>query len=342
VLTVDEGAAQTQAIHARQRQARTLAGLLKRHAKQAILALHRNAQRLLRPLAVVNPYAEQLSFAAEHTRARRDHQKYLALIDAIALLHQHQRPLKRLAQPGGAEMAYIEVERADIEAAHTIAHEVLGRSTDELPPVTRKLLCALGRYVAGRAASEGVARGELRFTRRALREALGGWGDTQLRLHLDRLAELEYLSHERGGLGTHGGQLRYSLRWDGPLDGGGDAEGGGSDGSAPRLHLCGLVDPASLFSASDATTREVAGSVGQAAGLHEELAPHLRPVCGSDAGAVRGEESSAEPAVAGLGAEWTAQARKTHICQASECAGPVLSYPQGVGLMPASSLAAGV
>ena len=353
VLTVDEGAAQTQAIHARQRQARTLAGLLARQGKDSIVKLHRNAQRLLRPLAVVNPYAEQLSFAAEHTRARRDHQKYLALIDAIALLHQYQRPIKTLAQPGGGcdggELAYIEVTRADIEAAHAIAHEVLGRSTDELPPVTRKLLCALGAWVASRAASEGVARAEVRFTRRTLREALGGWGDTQLRLHLDRLVELEYLISERGGLGTHGGQVRYSLRWDGPLDG---RDSAGGMGTSQRPHLCGLVDPATLSSpcaalgtTSSATTREVAGLGGEVAGLHEEHAGQLRPMCGPDSGGVRGEEPGASPALTGLGAPMPHQNGKTPIYKDREASGLVMSYPQGSGIAPAlstSSLAAGV
>jgi DNA primase catalytic core len=301
VLTVDEGAAQTQAIHARQRQARTLVGLLHRQGKQAIVALHQNAQRLLRPLAVVNPYAEQLSFAAEHARSRRDHQKYLALIDAIALLHQHQRPIKTIEVGAGQAVEYIEVTRADIEAAHGIAHEVLGRSTDELPPVTRKLLSALGRYVASRAASEGVARAEVRFTRRELREGVGGWGDTQLRLHLERLAALEYLVSERGGLGSPGGQVRYSLRWDGPVDEqGAGAEG---EGSAPHLrpHLCGLADPASLR-VPDATTQEVAGPGAQVAGLHEEVAGRMRPKCGPDSVGLRGDgkarASAATPALA--------------------------------------------
>jgi hypothetical protein len=57
--------------------------------------LHQNAQRLLRPLAVLNPYAEQLTFLDDKTRTRRDHEKYLTLIDTIALLHQYQRPLKK-------------------------------------------------------------------------------------------------------------------------------------------------------------------------------------------------------------------------------------------------------
>ena len=85
VLTVDESAAQTRAIHERQRERRTLAGLLAKERKQDIVNLHRHAQALLRPLAVVNPYADQLSFHAAQPRARRDHEKYLALIDTIVL-----------------------------------------------------------------------------------------------------------------------------------------------------------------------------------------------------------------------------------------------------------------
>ncbi len=57
--------------------------------------MHHNAQRLLRwPLAVVNPYAEALTFLDDRTRMRRDHAKYLTLIDVIALLRQHQREIK--------------------------------------------------------------------------------------------------------------------------------------------------------------------------------------------------------------------------------------------------------
>ena len=58
--------------------------------------LHRNAQRLLRPLTVVNPYADRLSFLSDKTRTRRDHEKYLTLIDTIALLHQYQRAVKKV------------------------------------------------------------------------------------------------------------------------------------------------------------------------------------------------------------------------------------------------------
>jgi hypothetical protein len=224
---------------------------------------------------VVNPYAEQLSFHAAQARARRDHEKYLALIDTIALLHQHQREIHQVTS-GERCIEYIEVTRADIEAAHAIAHEVLGRSLDELPPVTRKLLATLSDYVAERAKLEGVQRDELRFTRRELREACG-WGDTQLRLHLQRLAELEILNTERMGAG---GQLRYTLRH----------EAGEQDA---RTRLCGLIDPAQLRDA--AMTEKSRGSEAQAAGPS-------RGDRGPDAGALRASGSAEKPATARPGA----------------------------------------
>jgi DNA primase len=291
VLTVDEGSEQTRAIHARQRERRTLSGLMAREGKQGIQQLHQQAQRLLRPLAVVNPFAEQLSFHAQHARARRDHEKYLTLIDTVALLHQHQRPIRR-AVCGDRSIEYIEVTREDIEAAHAIAHEVLGRSLDELPPVTRKLLCVLSDYVAERARVQRAPRDEVRFTRRELREACG-WGDTQLRLHLERLAELELLGSERGG---PGGQLRYTLKHE-------------ATGDASRTRLCGLVDPGQLDEPAATTAKsrgvgaQVAGLEGELAGCEDEGAGHLRADGGPVAGGSRGMESAAKPALVGAGGE---------------------------------------
>ncbi|MBK8186900.1 MAG: hypothetical protein IPK77_06440 [Cellvibrio sp.] len=53
---------------------RTLQGLEIKLQKEKVLQLHRNAQRLLKPLAVINPYADQLTFLSDKTRTRRDHE----------------------------------------------------------------------------------------------------------------------------------------------------------------------------------------------------------------------------------------------------------------------------
>ncbi|MFA7542380.1 MAG: hypothetical protein WCZ02_09885, partial [Lysobacterales bacterium] len=138
------------------------------------MTAHRAAQALLRPLAVVNPYAKELTFASDRVRLRRDHVKYLTLIEAIALLHQQQRPVRSLDVDGG-RVEYIEVTPADIALANRLAHAVLGRSLDALPPQTRRVLAALEAWVREQAgpAADAPTRAAVRFTRRQVRNHRG-------------------------------------------------------------------------------------------------------------------------------------------------------------------------
>lgn len=210
VLTVNESRAQTEAIHAMQRKAQTLQGLLATSEKSYLTRLHQNAQRLLRPLKVVNPYAEKLTFLSDKTRTRRDHMKYLTLIQSVALLHQYQREVKRV-EHRGQWLEYIEVVPSDITLANRLAHEVLGRTLDEMPPQTRKLLRLIIQMVNGMAEQQGCQSAEVRFTRRDIR-SYTNWSDSQLKNHCIRLTEMEYLLLHGG---SRGHLLRYELLWDG-------------------------------------------------------------------------------------------------------------------------------
>jgi hypothetical protein len=212
VLTINESREQPAAIQAKQRTARTLDGLLTKARTEDVLAAHRAAQQLLRPLAVVNPFAEQLTFASDRVRLRRDHAKYLALIDAIALLHQYQRPVRSLVH-NGRTIEYVEVTREDIALANRLAHDVLGRSLDELPPPTRRVLSQAMAFVTARASAQAIERTAVRFTRRELREHCG-LSEAQLRVHLDRLVALEYVFAHAG---RNGQRFVYELAFDGDV-----------------------------------------------------------------------------------------------------------------------------
>ena len=120
VINVDESKSQTAAIHAVQRHADTIEGWELESARQRIIKLHQNAQRLLRPLKVINPYADQLKFVDNQARHRRDHQKYLALIKAVTLLHQYDRQVKQKLIDG-KQSDYIEVTKRDIAIANMVA-----------------------------------------------------------------------------------------------------------------------------------------------------------------------------------------------------------------------------
>ena len=247
VLTVDEGREQTKAIHERQRRARTLEGMVQKSERSAVLRLHQNAQRLIRRLHVVNPYAAELRFPDHQTRLRRDHQKYLGLIEAVTLLHQYQRAEKEV-EDWGQKLRYIEVTKEDITIANQLAHEVLGRSLDELPPQTRRLLGLLELQVAMECERLKMARSDFRFSRREVRERTG-WSYEQLRVHLGRLVEFEYLLVHRG---SRGQSFVYELSFD----------GGGQDGS-PFLN--GLISADELGTAAS-TTESLGGAKGEFGG----------------------------------------------------------------------------
>ncbi len=246
VLTVDEEREQTRAIHEKQKEKQTLEGLLARRERTALLKLHQNAQRLLRPLLVANPFARQLTFLDNLTRARRDFPKYLTLIRTIALLHQHQRPV-RTVEHRGELVEYVEVTLEDVAIANRLAAAALGRSLDELPPQTRRLLRQLQGAVGRTCTEQAMKLTEYRFTRREVRSWCG-ISDVQARVHLQRLVELEYLLVHRG---QRGQSFVYEL-----------LVAAGSDDSGPLLP--GLVDVGALRGTS--TASNLAGGEGQFAG----------------------------------------------------------------------------
>jgi DNA primase catalytic core len=272
VLTVDEDREQTRAIHRLQRERQTIEGLLAKKSRSSILKVHQDAQRLLRPVLVANPHARHLTFLDDRTRTRRDHVKYLTLIRAIALLHQHQRPVRTVEHRGEA-VPYVEVTLDDIATANRLAHQVLGRSLDELPPQTRRLLLALERMVSAACAAQQILRKDFHFSRRAVREVTG-WSHTQVRIHLDRLVELEYVLVHRGGRGQ---SFEYELLYDGQ----------GQDGTP---FLAGLIDMEALKNSP--YDGDLAGSEGHLAG-------GWRGQDGVKTGGWRGEATSLPPSIHG-------------------------------------------
>jgi len=199
ILTVDESKEQTARIQTMQRQARTLAGLTVKRQRKGLFQLMRNAQRLIEPLEVMNPWADALTFTAERTRTRRDNEKYLTLIDAIALLHQHQRP-REVNRDGDERSEYIRVTLADIDLANRLAPELLGRSLDELPPQTRRLLTLIKELVRSRMREQQLDQCNTLFSRRDLRE-VAGWSEFQVRVHLGQLETFEYVFRRWGKQG---------------------------------------------------------------------------------------------------------------------------------------------
>jgi len=262
VLTVDEDREQTRAIHRIQREAQTLQGLLTKRRRQDITTLHRNAQRLLKPISVVNPYAERLTFPDSLTRTRRDHMKFLSLIRAVTLLHQHQRPTKTVTCDG-KPLEYIESTPEDVELAESLIRQVLGRCLDDLPPQTRRLLLLIDDMVREQCEQLKMERSDFRFSRRDVRQYTN-WSDAQVKRHLHKLEELEYLIIHRG---ERGQSFVYELYFERPAD--------------PRqLFLPGLIDAGKLRSYAYDGNRD--GQKGEKDGPGM---PQVRGVFGGGTGA---------------------------------------------------------
>jgi DNA primase len=196
LLSVDESPEQTKAILEAQRQSHTLEGRKRRKSREAVLAKHHALQRLLEPVAVVNPFEPLLSYGDDRLAFRRDHPKYLNLILAVTFLHQMQRPRKHDPELGD----YIETSLDDIAIANELAHQLFGQSQDDLSFPSRQLLRLVGDYVSRRAAELKAEPGKVEFTRRELREAIK-WTEARLRLHLGELMRLEYVGAMSGRFG---------------------------------------------------------------------------------------------------------------------------------------------
>lgn len=181
-LTMDESVEQTQRIHERQRIARTEHGLALKAQTAGVVRRHWSAQRLLEPLPVVIPYADALTFPSAWMRTRRDHARFLNLIEVSAFLHQHQRE-----QRGGAIVASLD----DYATAYALAGHVLAETLSDVKKPLRDAYTRIRELCQG---SEGTV------SRREIREALS-LPDSTVRRWLQDLVDLEYLAVAEGGQG---------------------------------------------------------------------------------------------------------------------------------------------
>jgi DNA-binding transcriptional ArsR family regulator len=148
---------------------------------------------------VVIPFADQLTFPADWMRARRDHARFLNLIEVSAFLHQFQRDRRN-----GAIVASVD----DYELAYELAGEVLADTFSDLRKPLRE---------AYERIRELVREVEGSVSRRDIRERLSV-PDSTARRWLSELVELEYLEVVEAGRRGAGKATRYRLSERGPRE----------------------------------------------------------------------------------------------------------------------------
>ncbi len=198
----DESEEQTRRIHEAQKRAKTAEGRALLVERDTIVRRHQNAQRLLESVRVEIPYAPLLTFPSAWLRTRRDHLRFLNLIETIAFLYQHQRVKKT----DGNGVAYIEATVEDYERAYDLAGEVLGQTLSDAKRSALEFYEKV-RALAERAASSDRRAEDVVLTRRQIREATG-LPDHRLRALLLELVDLEYLEIVAGNQGR---TYRYRL-----------------------------------------------------------------------------------------------------------------------------------
>ena len=172
------------------------------------------------------------------------------------MLHQYQRPIKTTTVEGEPR-SYIEVTSEDITLANRLADAVLGRSIDELPPQTRRLLWQLVEMVKTECETKELTQNEVRFLRITVRERFA-WGQTQLKMHLDRLVEMEYVLAHRGVDRT----IEYELLFDGR-------------GREGQPTLPGLIDPSRCEGSGFIANHGDCGPVATCAPENDEPVPYM-------------------------------------------------------------------
>jgi len=120
-------------------------------------------------------------------------------------------------------------------------------------------------------AAQGLPQRDIRFSRSEVRAATG-LSDTQARIHLERLAALEYLLTHRG---QRGQSYEYELLH--------DQASTGLDAAGP--HLSGLIDTRALQAEpkTASTNPSSRGVPGELAGQSDKLAGPKRPQNGANA-----------------------------------------------------------
>lgn len=195
-IYLDESEEQTRRIHAAQRLARLPVNYNRELRRNAIQQRHHAMQKLLERVQIGIPYVDHLDFPAHRLRTRRDHERFLCLIEVSAFLHQHQRP-RGVTDDG---TPYVLANLDDYGLAYTLAKEVLASSLHELNKNARELWEKLVEWPQ--------ATGDAHFSRRDIRENFG-LEDHRVRDALNDLLEMEYL--EKVGAGGVGTQHRYRL-----------------------------------------------------------------------------------------------------------------------------------
>jgi len=194
LIHIDESLEQDERIMNYQR--RLSAGKIDLSEEHKIKESFQNMQRLLQPVTIRNPFAEDLNIPQEVFKPRRTNAHYLAFIEAVTFYHQYQRE-KCYDEETGEE--YISTTLEDIEEANRLMKAILLRKADELSGACRNYFEKLKDWLK--------EESKTAFTNRQAREALREKPSNQKKY----MVQLQAYGHIKRGKGDQKKGYYYEI-----------------------------------------------------------------------------------------------------------------------------------
>jgi DNA primase catalytic core len=187
LLSVDESLEQTQRIIKYQNQ--RAAGRINKKEEEEIREFLRNCMRLLKPLEVVNPFADKIDLPSEAQKIRRLNDLFQSYVKQVTLLNQYQRKkVERSDIPtyGVGNLGRLITDKEDVKTAIEIMFDSIILKVDELDGSLRLFYEQLKKYI--------LAKGkEYEFEQREIRQNFR-MSKTQMHRNINSLLELEYIA----------------------------------------------------------------------------------------------------------------------------------------------------
>lgn len=223
LIAVDESKEQTLKVISYQNK--KSAGQIDEQREQQITEFIQHCVRMLKPYAVINPYADKVNLPEEAHKIRRLNSLYQVFVRQITLLHQFQRQVDAQGR--------LISEKEDLQIAAEIMFESIVLKVDELDGSLRQFFEQVKMYVKGKGGNQYTT---YQFGQREIRQALHV-SKSQLQRYLNDLLQLEYIQLSGGHI-NKGFKYKVSY-WDNI----------GAIRSKVKRHLQGQLDQLELTAA---------------------------------------------------------------------------------------------
>ena len=162
-------------------QRQVSAGKINKQQEEQMRQFMQDVQSVLRPMRVINPFAEMLALPQSVFKPLRTNSHYLHFIETVTFYHQWQREVKVNQQTGEQ---HIETTIEDIEEANRLLKDVLLAKSDELTKACRRFLELIRVYLKSEK-RDSFYSGDLRIKYRI--------APTTLNRHLKDLRKYGYI-----------------------------------------------------------------------------------------------------------------------------------------------------